>query len=234
MNRTLAVVSALGVGLSTAVFTASAMAQAAPAAGAPAAAAVKPEAIPAKIAVLAFESAVANTNEGIQALQEIQKKYAPTQAKVQSEGTEVDALRKQLEALPATAPDTERQSRAAAIDVKEKQLNLDLETAQNQYQADMQEALGKVAQKVSPLVTKYLQANGYTMMLSLGNGNQPSDVMWFDQKTDITQAIVEAYNASSGVAAPLPAAPAAGAAPAAARPRPASTAPRPAPKPAAK
>lgn len=226
MNRTLAVVSALSVGLSTAVFTGSAMAQAgAPAAPAAAAPAVKPEAIPAKIAVLNFEAAVAGTNEGQAALQELQKKYGPQQQRVQSEATEVDQLRKQADALPATTPDTEKQARLATIDAKEKQLNLDAETLQNTSGAEMQDVMGKIAQKVSPVVTKYLQQSGFTMMLSVGG--QQSDVMWYLPQTDITQAVIDAYNASSGVAAPLPAAPAAGTTP---RPRTPSTAPKPAAK----
>jgi outer membrane protein len=83
----------------------------------------------------------------------------------------------------------------------------------------MQEALGKVAQKMGPVVVKYVQTNGYTMLLD--NTGQPGglNIMWGG--TDISQAVVDAYNASSGVAAPPPSAPSA-----TRTPRPATTAPR--------
>ena len=64
-------------------------------------------------------------------------------------------------------------------------------------------------QKVGPVAVKYAQDNGFTLMLNVGSQqNQLPTVLWFDQKTDITQAVINAYNTSSGVAAQPPSAPA--------------------------
>ena len=232
MNRTLVLVSALGVGLSTAA----AMAQtAAPATPAPAAAAAPantppppPQAIPAKIALIAFEQAVFATNEGQKAVQDVQKKWEPKRAQIETLGQEVDSLKKQLQSAPGTLSDEERASRLKNIDTKEKQLNRDVEDSNNAYQAEVQEAYGKVARKVSVVVQSYVAQNGYTLLLDVSN-QQNSNVMWASQNpnTDVTLAVVNAYNASSGVAAPPPSAPSAGAP--ASRPRTAPTTPRPAP-----
>jgi outer membrane protein len=70
---------------------------------------------------------------------------------------------------------------------------------------------------------KYVSDNGYTLLLDVSS--QQSNVMWANQSTDVTQAVVTAYNTSSGVAAPVPSAPSA---PAAARPHPPTTTPKPA------
>ena len=214
MNRTLVLVSALGAGLSTAA----AMAQtaAAPAASAPAATAPAntppppPQAIPAKIALIAFEQAVFATNEGQKAVQDVQKKFEPKKAQIDALGQEVESLKKQLQGAPATMTDEERASRLKNIDGKEKQLNRDAEDANNAYQADVQEAYGKVARKVSQTVQSYVAQNGYTLLLDVSN-QQNSNVMWATQNPniDITLAVVNAYNASSGVAAPPPSAPSA-------------------------
>jgi len=67
----------------------------------------------------------------------------------------------------------------------------------------------------------------------LSAGGQQSDVLWADERVDITGAIIEAYNASSGVSAPAPAAPAAATRPRTGPSAPSST-PKAAPKPAAK
>ena len=78
MNRTLVLVSALGVGLTTAAGVAQTTGPQAPATTTPAAAAAAPaaapQAIPAKIALVAFEQAVFATNEGQKAVQDVQKK----------------------------------------------------------------------------------------------------------------------------------------------------------------
>jgi outer membrane protein len=228
MKHTLILVSALGVGLTTGVAQTAAPAAPATAAPAPAAApAAPPQAIPAKIALIAFEQAVFATNEGQRAVQDIQKKYEPKKNQIDTLAQEVDSLKKQLQSAPATLSDAERANRLKSIDTREKQLNRDAEDAQNAYQADLQEAYGKVAQKVSATVKNYVSENGYTILLDVSN-QQTSNVMWVNPKEniDITQAVVSAYNASSGVAAPPPAAPSA--AVPAPRPRPAATTPKPA------
>ena len=232
MNRSLVLVSALGVGLSTAAVMAQTAATPAPAPAAPATAAANtppppPQAIPAKIALIAFEQAVFATNEGQRAVQDVQKKYEPKKAQIDSLAQEVDSLKKQIQSAPATMSDEERANRLKTIDTKEKQLNRDADDANNAYQADLQEAYAKVARKVSTTVQSYVAQNGYTLLLDVSN-QQNSNVMWASQNPniDITLAVVNAYNASSGVAAPPPSAPSAGAP--APRPRPTTPAtPRP-------
>ena len=225
MNRSLVLVLAIGAGLTTASAIAQAPAAATPAV--PAAAAPPPQAIPAKIALIAFEQGVFATNEGQKAVADIQKKYEPRKSQIDGLSTEVDTLKKQLQSAPATLSDEERATRLKTIDTKEKQLTRDAEDAQNAYNADLQDAYGKIAQKFSAAVKNYVSQNGFTILLDVSN-QQTSNVMWINPSTniDVTQAVVSAYNASSGIAAPPPSAPSA------ARPRPTTTTPRPAaPKP---
>jgi outer membrane protein len=205
MNRTVVFATALAAGLAISTFAAQAQAAEKPAA---APAAVVPQAVPAKIAVIEFEQAVVATNEGQRAVTDIQKKYEPKKNTIESEGAEVDSLKKQIQALPANTTDEERTRRERTIDDKEKQLNLDAEQAQNSYNGDLQEAYGKVAQKVGAVAVKYAQENGFTLMLNIGGNQQtPNPVLWAAPETNITQAVISAYNASSGVAAPPPSAP---------------------------
>ncbi len=153
MNRNLLVVTTLGVGMMSAAGMAqapaaprpAAPAPAAPAAAAPPAAPVVPEAIPAKIALVAFEQAVFATNEGQKAVQEVQKKYEPQKAKIDALSNEIDGLKKQLASLPATATAEDRASKQRVIDTKDKELQRQAEDAQQSYNAELQDAYGKVA-----------------------------------------------------------------------------------------
>src|ERR1700730_19339875 len=225
MNRTLILVSALGGLMTTAGMAQTPAAAPAPPATGPAAPApVTPQAIPAKIALVAFEQAVFATNEGQKAVQDIQTKYKPKKDQIETLSHEVDALKKQLQGAPATLTDAERAAKMKEIDAKEKRLNHDAEDAQTAYNTDLQEAYSKVAAKVSVTLKKYVSDNGYTLLLDVSS--QQSNVMWANQSTDVTQAVVTSYNTSSGVAAPVLSAPSA-AARAAARPRPSTTAPKP-------
>lgn len=210
MNRNVAFASALAAALTTASGLAQTTAAPAPAAPTTAPAAVAPQAIPAKIAIIEYEQAAAATNEGQRSLQELQKKYEPQKTKLDALATEIDSLQKQLQASGSTLSEEERASRARAIDTKQKQYQRDGEDASNAYNADVQDAIGKIAQKLGPVVLKYVQQNGYTMLID-NNGQQQGGMtlMWAVPGTDISQAIVDAYNTSSGVAAPTPQAPSA-------------------------
>jgi outer membrane protein len=207
MNRTLALVSALGAGLMTVAvpFQMSAQTAAPAQPPAPAAAPVVPQAIPAKIALIAFEQSVFATNEGQRAVEEVKKKYEPKKNQIDALAAEVDSLKKQLQSAPATLTDEERTSRLKNIDVKEKQLNRDAEDATAAYNADLQEAYGKLAQKVNQTMRKYVQDNGFTLLLDVSG--QQSPVLWALPQTDVTEAVITAYNTASGVSAPPPSAP---------------------------
>jgi outer membrane protein len=212
MNRNVALASALAAVLTTAAGMAQTSGPQAPAAPAAAAAPVAPQAIPAKIAIIEYEQVAAATNEGQRSLQELQTKYEPKKVQLQTLGAEIDSLQKQLQAAGTTLSEADRASRLRSIDTKQKQYQRDGEDATNAFNADLQEALGKVAQKLGPVVIQYVQKNGYTMLFDNNTGQQQQggmSLMWSVPGTDISQAIVDAYNASSGVAAPTPSAPSA-------------------------
>lgn len=224
MNRMFALVTAVAAGLTSAAGAAQTAATPAPAAAA-AHAPVAIQVIPAKIAMIEYEQVTAATNEGQRALQALQKKYEPQKTQLQALQTEIDSLTKQLQSAPATMGDDERASRARTIETKQKQLQRDGEDATNTFNAELQDTLGVVAKKLGPIVIKYVQDNGYTMLLDNTGQQGGLSVLWTQPgTTDISQAVVDAYNASSGVSAPAVAS-----APSAPRPRPAaSTTPKPA------
>jgi outer membrane protein len=184
-----------------------------------------PQAVAARIALIELIDAAAATNEGQKAVADIQKKYEPTKAKMDALKADIDSLTKQLQNAPATMSDDEKASRARNIDTKQKQLQRDADDAQTAYGSDVQEAIQKIEQKLGPVIVKYLQQSGFSMLLdNTGPPQQGGLNLLWAPGTDITEAIVSAYNATTpGVVAPPTA-------PSAARPRPAATKPA-APKP---
>lgn len=183
---------------------------------APAAAA--PVVVPAKIAVIAFQIAVAQTNEGQRDFGDLQKKYAPKQATLKSLGDEVDNLTKQLQAQGATLSEAERASRARTIDEKKKQLDRDTEDARNDFQQDIQGVYNGLASKVYDSMQSVAEQQGWTLILDISAQQTP--VLYASEGTNITKQVIDAYNVKSGVPPP----PAQGAV----APRPATPASRPA------
>jgi outer membrane protein len=193
------------------------------AAQSPAAAAATPAAPagPAKIAVIAFQVAVAQTNEGQRNFADLQKKFDPRRQQLKTLSDEVDGLTKQLQSQQATMSPTEQQSKASAIDNKKKQLDRDAQDAQNDFTQEMQDVYNALASKVYDVMQSYAELHGYTLVLDVSAQQTP--VLYASTATNITKEIIDAYNVKSGIPAP-PAQPAG--APEAPRPTTPHTAPR--------
>jgi outer membrane protein len=166
----------------------------APAAAAPAG--------PAKIAVIAFQVAVAKTNEGQRSFADLEKKYDPKRQQLKTLNDEIDTQTKSLQTQGDKLSEAERASRAKSIDEKKKQLQRDAEDAQNDMQQDMQQMYNGLASKVYDVLNDYANKHGYTLVLDVAQQQTP--VLFASDSTNITQAIIEAYNVKSGVPAPPP------------------------------
>ena len=208
MKRLLAVVVTLASG-----FVLSAAAQTSPAPTAPA------SPVPVKVAVIAFQAAVGQTNEFQRNFADLQKKYEPKRAQLKSLADEIDTLEKQLQAQGDKLSDLERANRAKTIDDKKKQAQRLQEDATTDLQGEMQETYNGVASKVFDVVNTYAQQQGFTLVLDeTSNQQQAPVVLYAAGNSDITKAVIDAYNLKSGVPAPP-------AQPAAAAPRPAAKPP---------
>lgn len=202
MKRSLALIVTLASG-----FVLSAAAQT-PAVAAPAG--------QAKIAVIAFQVAVAQTNEGQRNFADLQKKYEPKRLQLRALADEIDNLTKQLQAQGEKLNPAEQQSRAKTIDEKKKLLDRSAEDAQNDFQSEMSEVYNGLAAKVYDVLANYAQQQGYTVVFDVtGSQQQAPVVLYANESTNITKQIIDAYNLKSGV--PAPPAPPAGT-PAPARP----------------
>ena len=187
--------------------------------------AAAPAAGPAKVAVIAFQVAVAQTNEGQRNFADLQKKYDPRREQLKKLSDDVDAMTKQLQADEAKLTPVEQQSRANALDIKKKQLDRDAQDASNDFQQEMQDIYNGLASKVYDVLQSYAELHGFTLVLDVSQQQNP--VLYANNSTNITKEIIDAYNVKSGIPAP-PAQPAgATQAPKPAAPR--QAAPRPAP-----
>jgi outer membrane protein len=165
-----------------------------------------------KVAVINFQGAVGQTNEGQRNFGELQKKFDPKRAQLKAQSDEIDSLEKQLQAAGDKLSETERASRLKTIDDKKKALQRSGEDASNDFQQEMANTYQQLAEKVYGTLQTYAEQNGYTVVLDASSSQQQAPtVLWANKSTDITVAVIQAYNAKSGVPAPaagVPSAPA--------------------------
>lgn len=160
---------------------------------------------PEKIGVIAFEIAVAKTNEGAKIFADLEKKFAPREAELKSLNDEIQKDEKDLQAQSATLTDADRAAKTKAIDEKKKKLQRGAEDLNNDGKQEMQQQLSALGPKVYDVLVDYAKKNGYTVILDANQ--QERAVLYAVESANITQAVIDAYNAKSGV--PAPAAPAA-------------------------
>lgn len=185
MKRSLVLIAALAVGM---VVNAAAQAPAAAPAG------------PVKVAVIAFQAAVAQTNEGQRNLADLQKKFDPKRQQLKALSDEIDTLTKQLQTQGASLGEAEQQSRARTIDTKKKQLDRDTQDAQSDFSQQMQDVFNAVATKFYDVMQAYAQLKGFTVILDISA--QESPVLYASNESNITKDVIDAYNEKSGVPAP--------------------------------
>ncbi len=212
-----------------AILSVGALAQTGSAASTPAPSVPATTAAP-KIGIINMQQAILASHEGRRDFEALQKKFEPKQAELKGMNDEVEGLKKQLNTQGDKLNDEARSTLVKNIESKQKSLQRSLEDAQGDFQAQQNDILNRIGQKMMEVLDKYAKENGYTMILDVSNPSSP--VLWAGASSDVTKAIVDAYNTQSGVAAPPAAKPSASAKPATgtkpatpATPKPASTTP---------
>jgi outer membrane protein len=201
----------------------------APSAAAPAAAPAMPAPAPmsgpapTKIGIMNIQGAIMATNEGQRDFQTLEKKFEPKRTELQLAKTEIDNLNKQLTTQADKLNETALADLRKNIQTKQTNLNRSLEDAQADWASQQNDIGNRIGAKMMEIVEKYATDNGYAVILDVSQG---SAVLWANSATNITKAIVDAYNAQSNVAAPTSAAPKPAAAkPAGSSAKPATSAP---------
>ncbi len=186
-----------------------------------------------KIGVVDMQAAILSCNEGQRDFQALQKKFEPKKGEIDALNKEVEDLKKQYSTQQEKLNQEARDNLLKQIDLKQKSLNRTLEDAQGDAQGQQQEIVNRIGQKMYGVLEKYAKDNGYSLVLDVAGQQNP--VLWASEATNITPALVKAYNEQSGVAAPAtpPSAPSAtrpgatGARPTAPATKPPATTPKP-------
>jgi outer membrane protein len=157
---------------------------------------------PSKIAVIEFQAAVAQTNEGQRNFADLQKKYQPRENALKTRNDEIDGLTKQLQAQGATLSEAARATQARTIDEKKKKLDRDAEDLRTEGTQEIQQMYNTLASKVYDVLASYAEQQGYTLVLDASQQENP--ILFHMPSTDITKPVIDAYNVKSGVPAPPP------------------------------
>jgi outer membrane protein len=160
-----------------------------------------------KVGVIDIRRVIAATNEGRRDYEALIKKFEPKQKEVDALKTELEQLKQQLQSAKDLT-DADRATRVRTIEQKDKNLQRVAEDAQNDFNQEQQQIIGRIGNKLMDVVDKYARQNGFAMIVD-ANAENPGPVLWASEQVNISQAVLDAYNAQSGVTAPAANAPSA-------------------------
>jgi outer membrane protein len=184
-----------------------------------------------KIGVIDMQGALLGTKDGQKAAEELKGKFAPKEAEFNKRSQDLASKQDQYRKSAATMNDESKAAAERDIQLLTKNLQRDADDAKADAQAEEQRLLGGIMQKMQAVLDKYATDNQLTMIVDIST--QPNNLIYADEASNITKAVMALYDKSAAVT-PAPAA----AKPPAARPPAATAAPaaprRPSPAPAPK
>lgn len=158
---------------------------------------------PPKIGVINFQAAIASTAEGKADAAALQTQFGSRQQELANISKQIDDLNTKLRTGQNTLSDDEKtriQTQINQLTQSGQRKQQDLSDDENAAEQDMVQQIGS---KMVPVVDKYAKDNGFSVILD--GGSQQSIVVYADEGTDITQAVITLYDAANpakGGAAP--------------------------------
>jgi outer membrane protein len=169
----------------------------------PAAAQTAKSDAPTRIAVINIQTAIASTEAGKQAAQELQTRFTPRQNDIDSMTKQLQSLQQRLQDGQNTLSDQEKER----LGRQYQQLSRQVQRKQQELQEDAQDArtdaVDTIGQKMMRIIDRYASENGYSVVLD--TSSQTSPVLFATNSVDITNAIIRLFNETYPVKAAAPA-----------------------------
>jgi outer membrane protein len=150
----------------------------------------------AKIGLINMNAAIANTAEGKKVIADLQAKYQPRQQELQRLQQEIQGIQDKLNTQAATLSDEEQRRLARELEDKQKTLKRSTDDATTDFNADRDEAIRRIGQKMVHVIDDYAQQNGLSLVM---DGAQVP-VYYAAKGIDLTAEIIKRYDAANPVA----------------------------------
>ena len=158
-----------------------------------------------KIGLLNVMRVMAECTEGKQTLGDFQKKVEAKKVELEKKNNEIQDLQKQLQSQARTLNDESRAALAKNIEVKTTELQRSQDDAQKEFGTLQNEILGRLGNKIAPVVQQFAKDNNYSVVVDTSNQN--SQGVYYDPSIDVTDEIIKKVDASLAAApTPVPAA----------------------------
>jgi len=141
-----------------------------------------------RVGVINVQLALASTQEGRKALEDLRAQFAPREAELQKLADEIRDVDSQLRAQERTLSEEARATLVRQLDQKRKQYQRQQQDLQDEVEVARNEAINRIGQKMQAIVTRYAQENNLGVLLD------GQVVVFAIPSVDITEPIVKLYD----------------------------------------
>ena len=150
------------------------------------------------VAIIDIQAAIARSKDGQAAIRDLQDKFAPKRVDLEDQQREISDLQNQLRNQEKTLSDEARTRLLRTLDDKTRRLNRDNEDATAEFQQAQQDVINGIGRKILGVISEHAQENGFSLVLDISSPQNP--VLYANATIDITQAIIEQYDAAAAAA----------------------------------
>ncbi len=148
-----------------------------------------------RVGVINIQLAMASTQEGRKALEDLRAQFAPREAEMQKLADEIRDLDGQLRAQERTLSEDARANLTRQLEVKRKQYTRQQQDLQDDVEGARNDVINRIGQKMQAVVTRYAQENSLGLLLD------GQVVVFAVPSVDITEPVVKLYDQTHPVQA---------------------------------
>ncbi len=148
-----------------------------------------------RVGVINIQLAMASTQEGRKALEDLRAQFAPREAEMQKLADEIRDLDGQLRAQERTLSEDARGNLTRQLEAKRKLYQRQQQDLQEDVEAARNDVINRIGQKMQSVVTRYAQENSLGLLLD------GQVVVFAVPSVDITEPVVKLYDQTHPVQA---------------------------------
>jgi len=157
-----------------------------------------------KVAIIEFQAAVVNTQEGQQAMAAMKTKFDPVKAKLEKRQADLQTIQDKLQKGGATLAADVRAKMEKDLAAGSRSLNNDAEDLNSEAQEAQNKLMQGMATRLGEIIKDYATKNGYGVVIDVSS--QQSAVLWASPSVNITGDIVKLYDQAHPLKSGAPAA----------------------------
>src|SRR5579871_5596656 len=118
-----------------------------------------------QVGVINLNQAIGSTAEGKKAIADQEKKFGPRKAELDRLQGEIQSIQDRISKQSATLSDEEQRRLSRDLEEKQRILKRSSDDAQSDFNADTEDTVRRIGQKMVKVIAEYAQQNGFVLVL---------------------------------------------------------------------